>query len=134
MLEESENEHWQEVVSKKSKLKLKKLAHESANIRAAVDTGAAGHVMRAEMFPRAKLDRTSATKKLVAANGERFKDSGEKTIGLHRCIKYRSASVVKTFISMRKVVRAGNVVVLGEKNPYIRNNPDGTVIKLGEHQ
>ena len=29
---------------------------------------------------------------------------------------------------MRKVVQAGNVVVLDEKNP--RNNRDGTVIKL----
>ena len=29
LLEESENEQWQEVISKKSKLKLKELAHES---------------------------------------------------------------------------------------------------------
>ena len=27
-------------------------------------------------------------------------------------------------------VQAGNVVVLDEKNPHIRNNRDGTVIKL----
>ena len=32
--------------------------------------------------------------------------------------------------SMRKVVQAGNVVVLDDKNPHIRNNRDGTVIKL----
>ena len=63
-----------------------------ANIRATMDTGAAGHVMRAEMFPRVKLDRTSATKKLVAASGERIRDLGEKTIPfksvevVHRCI------------------------------------------------
>ena len=31
---------------------------------------------------------------------------------------------------MRKVVQAGNVVVLDEKNPHKRNNRDGTVIKL----
>ena len=36
--------------------------------------------MPAEMFPRVILDRTSATKKFVAANGERIKDLGEKTI------------------------------------------------------
>ena len=30
----------------------------------------------------------------------------------------------------RKVVQAGNVVVLDEKHPHIRNNRDGTVIKL----
>ena len=38
------------------------------NVRAAVDTGAAAHVMPAEMFPRVKLDRTTATKKFVAAD------------------------------------------------------------------
>ena len=71
------------------------------NIRSMMDTGAAGHVMPAEMFPRVKLDRTSTAKKFVTANGEEIKDLGEKTIqfksveGVHRCIKFRSASVVK---------------------------------------
>ena len=97
LLGESENEQWEEAASKKSKLKMKKSAHESllsvdkqllwvskdrkvidvkdnwANIRAAMDTRAAGHVMPAEMFPRVKLDRASASKKLVAANGEMIK-------------------------------------------------------------
>ena len=94
LLEESENEQWQEVTSKKSKLKKKKkkkkkLNHESllsvennsgvpsrkvievkdhwVNTRATPDTGAVGHVMPAEMFPRVKLDRTSLTKKFGAA-------------------------------------------------------------------
>ena len=31
---------------------------------------------------------------------------------------------------MKKVVQAGSVVVLDEKSPHIRNNRDGTVIKL----
>ena len=44
-----------------------------------MDTGAAGHVTLAEMFPRVKLDRTSATKKFLAANGGGIKDLGEKT-------------------------------------------------------
>ena len=30
----------------------------------------------------------------------------------------------------KKFVQAGNTVVLDEKNPHIRNNRDGTVIKL----
>ena len=38
---------------------------------------------------------------------------------VHRSIKIRSANVVKTLISRRKVVQAGNVVVLDEKNPYM---------------
>ena len=37
---------------------------------------------------------------------------------------------MKPLISMRKVVHAGNVVVLDEKNPHIRENRDGTVIEL----
>ena len=37
---------------------------------------------------------------------------------------------MKPLISMRKKVQAGNVVVLDEKNPHIRNNRDGTVVKL----
>ena len=31
---------------------------------------------------------------------------------------------------MRKVVQAGNVVVLDERKPHVRNNRDGTVVKL----
>ena len=140
------------------KLKTKKFAHESllsvennfgasprkvvevkdkwVNIRATIDTGAAGHVMRAEMFPRVGLGRRSPTKKFVAAYGEKIKDRSEKTIpfrsveGVHRCIKFRSASVMKPLVSMRKVVQAGNVVVVDEKNPHFRNNRDLTVIKL----
>ena len=113
LLEESENEQWQEVTSKKSKMKTEKFAHESLrsvennscawkvmevkdnclNIKATMDIGAAGHVMPAERFPRVKLDRTTTTKKFVAANGEEIEDLGEKTIpfksveGVHRCIK-----------------------------------------------
>ena len=30
----------------------------------------------------------------------------------------------------QKVVRAGNIVVVDEKNPHIRNTRDGTMIKL----
>ena len=99
-------------------------------IRATMDTGAA------EIFPRVTLDRTRTTKKVVAANGERIRDLGEKTIpfksleGVHRCINFRTATVVKPLISMIMVVQAGSVVVLDEKNPHIRNNRDGKVIKL----
>ena len=38
--------------------------------------------------------------------------------------------MVKPLISKRKVVQAGNVVVLNEKNPGVQNNRDGTVIRL----
>ena len=76
--------------------------------------------MPEEMFLRVKLDRASTTKKFVAADGGRIKELGEKTKpfksveGVHRFIKFRSASVVKPLISMRKVVQAFTVVVLDE--------------------
>ena len=33
-------------------------------------------------------------------------------------------------LNEKKAVQAGNIVVLDEKNPHIRNNRDGTVMKL----
>ena len=61
----------------------------------------------------------------MAANGEQIRDLGEKKIpfktneGIQWTITFRSASVVKPLISMQKVVQAGNVVVLDEKNSYM---------------
>ena len=78
------------------------------------------------MFPRVKLERKTSPKELVAANGEQIKDVGEKNIplttneGIHRCITFRNASVVKPFILSE----------LDEKNPHIRNIRDGAVIRL----
>ena len=109
-------------------------------VRVTMDSGAAGHVMPETMFPHVKLERKTSPKKFVAANGEQIKDLGEKNIpfktneGIQRCITFRSANVVKPLISMQKVVRSGNVVVLDEKNPPIRNTRDGTVIKLDVRQ
>ena len=114
MLEESENEQWQEVINKKSKLELKKLAHESLlsfeinscqgkslKSKTVGQTSEPqwtqelqGMSCRQKMFPPVKLGRTSTTKRLIAANGEGIKDLGEKTIPfksvegvLHRCVK-----------------------------------------------
>ena len=76
---------------------------------------------------RVKIERKTAPKKFVAATGEQIRDLGERTIpfktneGVQRCLTFRSASVVNPLISMQKVVRAGNIAVLDEKNPHIRN-------------
>ena len=83
-----------------------------------MDSGAAGHVMLEEMFPRVKVQRNSAPKRFLAAKGEHIRGMGEKTVpfktneGIHSCTTFRSASDVKPLISTRKVVQAGNVVVL----------------------
>ena len=101
-----------------------------------MNSGAAGHVMPEGMFPHVKLERKTSPKKFVAANGEQIKDLGERRIpiktneGVQRCITFRSANVVNPLISMQKVLKAGNTVVLDEKNPHIRNTRDGSVIKL----
>ena len=81
------------------------------------------------MFPRVKLERKTSPKMFVAANGEQTRDF-KTNEAIQRCITFTSASVVKPFISMRKVVRAGNIIVLDEIKPHIRNVRDGTVIKL----
>ena len=158
LLEESENEQWQEVISRRNKQKVKRANQASllnvessqslspkkivevrdkwVKVRVTMDSGAAGHVMSETMFPRVKLERRTSPKKFVAANGELIKDLGEKNIpfktneGIQRCITFRSANVVKPLISMQQVVRAGSIVVLDEMNPHIRNTRDGTVIKL----
>ena len=100
-----------------------------------MDSGAAEHVMLEGMFPRVKLERKTSPKGFEAANGEQIRDLGDKTSpfktneGIQRCITFRSASVVKPLISMQKVVRAGNTVVLDEKKPRIRKTSNGTKIK-----
>ena len=105
-------------------------------VRATMDAAAAGHVVLEVMFPRVKLERKTSSKKFVASNGEQIKDLVEKNIpfetyeGIQRCITYRSARVVKRIISMQKVVRAGHIVVLDDKNPHIRNFRGGTMLKL----
>ena len=155
LLEESENEQWQEVISKQNKRKVKKAnpasllsvenSHNSnpkkivevtdkwVKVRVAMDSGAAGHVMLVVMFPHVKLERKTTPKKY--ANGEQSKHLGEKiplktNEGIQMCITFRSANNVKPLFPMQKVVRAGNTVVLDEKNPHIRNIRGGTVIKL----
>ena len=135
LLEESDNEQWQELVSRRSKQRAQKVnqasllsvesSHSSSpkkivevkdkwvKVRVTMDSGAAGHVMLETMFPHVKLDRKTSPRKFVAANGEQIKDLGENIIpfktneGLLRCITFRSANVVKPRISMQKVVRAG---------------------------
>ena len=102
-------------------------------VRVTMDSGVAGHAMPETMFSHVKLERKTTPKKFVADNGEQIKNLGERTIplktneGIQRCITFRSANVFNPFISLRKVVRAGNTVVLDEKNPHIRNIRDGTV-------
>ena len=147
--EESENEQWQEAISRRDKQKVKKSnqasllrvehSHNSnpmkvievkdrwLKVRVTMDAGVMFHV---------KLERKTSSKKFVASNGEQIKDLVEKNIpfetneGIQRCITYRSARVVKRIISMQKVVRAGHIVVLDEKNPHIRNFRGGTMLKL----
>ena len=123
LLEESENEQWQEVISRRCKQRVKKAnqasllsmenSHNSnpkkiveekdkrVKVRVTIVSGAAGHVMPETMFPRVKLERKTTPNNFVAANGKQIKVLGEKTIpfktneGVQRCITFRSANVVK---------------------------------------
>ena len=116
--------------------KIVEVKDKSVKVRVTMDSGAAGQVMLEAMLPHVKLERKTSPKKSVAANGDQIKDLGEKSIpfktneGIQRCITFRECECCQTSLSKRKVVRAGTIVVLDEKNPYIRNTRDGTVIKL----
>ena len=88
-------------------------------MKVSVDSGAAEHVMLEGMFQRVKLERKTSPKRFVVANGGRIRGTS-----------LRSAGVVKLLLSLQKVVRTGNIVVLDEKTPQIRNARDRTVIKL----
>ena len=106
-------------------------------VRVTMDSGASGHVTPEGLFPRIKLEHKTPPKKFAAANGERIKDLCEKYFRskhIQRCTTFRSASVVKPLIAMQTVVRAGNIVVLDEKNSHVRNKRDGTMIKLDVNQ
>ena len=75
-----------------------------------MDSGDASHVLIERMFPRVKLERKTSPKRFAAANGEQISELGGKTVpfktneGIHSYITFRSASVVKHFTSMQKVV------------------------------
>ena len=120
-LEESEHEQWKEVISRRSKHRMKKvnqaslLSVESSHslspkkievkdtwvkVRVTMDSGAAGQLMPETMFPHVKLERKTSPKKFVAANREQIKDLGGKSVpfttnGVQRCITFRSANAVK---------------------------------------
>ena len=55
------------------------------------------------MFSRVKLERKTAPKKAVAANGEQFRDLGDETIpfktneGIQKCIAFRVCERCLTF-------------------------------------
>ena len=105
-----------------------------------MDSGAADHVMPEEMFPSVKVQRNSAPKRFVAAKGKHIRNMGEKTIpfktseGIHRCITFRSASVVKPLIPIRKVVQRGQRCGDGRKefthskHSRWHNNQAGTTV------
>ena len=128
LLEESENEQWQEVISRRSKQRAKKANQTSplsverchsfslkkivevkdkwVKVRVTMHSGAAGHVMLETMFPRVKLERKTSPNKFVAAKGDHIKDLGDKNIpfktneGVQRCKTFRSVTVVKPLISL----------------------------------
>ena len=124
LLEENENEQWQEVISRRDKQRAKKanlaslLSVESSHnsspmkilevkdrwveVRVTIDSGAVGHVMLETMFPRVKLERKRSPKKFVAASGKQIKGWGEKNIplmtneGIQRCMTFRCARCCQT--------------------------------------
>ena len=90
--------------------KIMEVKDRSVKVRVTMDSGVARHVTLEGMF----LTSTP------------FKTNEE----IHRCMTFRSASVVKLLISIKNVVRAGNIVVLDNKNQHIQNIRVGTMIMM----
>ena len=88
------------------------------------------------MFPRVKLDRTTTNKKFVAANGEKIKYLGEKTLpfksveGVHRFKIIQEHKRCEALDLNEKGRASWQCRGTGWKNPHIRSNRDGTVFKL----
>ena len=125
-VKESENEQWQEVISKAEQEKGEEgqstvtVEHgEQSQFKSEEDCGRERQVGKSQSHhgfwscrPRDarndEVERKTTPKKFVAADGEQIKDLGEKPIpnktneGIPRCITFRSANVVKPFISMQK--------------------------------
>ena len=105
-------------------------------ITCTMDSGAADHVIPANMMPNVKPKKTGKERKFVTAGGDRIKDEGVKRLKFTTCekidrvIDFRAAKVMKPFISVAKVIKAGNEVVLNKDNPHIKNEKDGSIIKL----
>ena len=122
------SEQWKEVISKQSRKNMTTTAHTSLlsvvkpaqiriprkslmsravgiRIRVTMDTGAAGHVVLET------LKHNGEPKSFVAANGERIRDLGEKTLlfktsaGNRRNIKCGSANVVKPSYSRGRLCK-----------------------------
>ena len=103
-------------------------------VRVIMDFGAAGDLMLAGIFPHVKLEHKTAPKeffwKLLVNHSEawvRRLFHSRHTRKFNRCT---TLSAVKLLISMQKVVRVGNMLVMDDENPLIRSARYGTVIKL----
>ena len=119
--------------------KTKEVKDKRVKVRVTMVSGVAGRVVPEGISSRVEIERKTSPQRFVAANGQQSTDVGEKTFPsntnerLTRCMTFRSAGVAKPFISMQKVARAGNIVVLDEQNSHIRRIRDGTMIMLDVH-
>ena len=124
LLEESEQEQWQEVVNRRDTQKVKEANHASplsvedsqylnsnkimnvkdrwVEVRVTLVSGDAGHVMPEVMLPRVKLEGTTSLKRFVAANGEQIKDLAKRLVFSRQT---SSSSEVETLWCCMKRIR-----------------------------
>ena len=153
ILEESENEQWQEVISRRNKQRVKKnnqaslLSVESSHslspkkivevkdkcvkVRDTMDSGAAGHVMPETMLPRVKLERKTSRRSLWQSKTwvrETFhsRQTRELRGAQHSEVRMMSTPLFRC----KRSSEFETIIVLDEKNPHTRKVRDGTVIKL----
>ena len=108
-------------------------------IRATADSGAGEHVCPPDMcpqFPTTESEGSKKGKEYRVANGAFIPNLGEKQIraqdsnGTTLNIKPQVAKVNKFLASLGKICKAGNRVVLDEKDSFIQNKKTGTKTEL----
>ena len=94
-----------------------------------MNSGAARHIMLEARFSRVQRESKTAREKVVPASGQRIRDLGVKTSllfetndGIHRCITFRSAGMVKPLISMQKAVFSWQRQEWANRDRQVRNH------------
>ena len=100
LLEESENEQWQEAISRRSKQRPKKVNQESllsvesshsSSPKKIVEVKDKCVKVRVTMFPHVKFERKTSPNEFVVANGEQIKDLVRRAFRSRQMREFRDA-------------------------------------------
>ena len=134
-LEESENEQWQEVISRRNKQRVKRAnqasllsveSSQSLSPKKIVEVGDKWVKVTVTMGRKKGVERTKSKKavKLAAASGSPIRVEGDARLefirdGMKCSMKFLDAHVKRPLASVSAVVEEGNVIVFGQHESFI---------------